>query len=184
MSDHGIDKAKNINTLNPQFVEALQKAWCADTCWGPIRGQYPQDGSNPAFGNCLVSTLAAWADGGFEDDIIPCLFLEPGMTQDGWHFQLETENGTVDPTFQQFKEGVVLQQLPPDHPMHKTVVQGSLFDKAEEASLRQRLALLLDRMSAAGYDIDYTADRIVDHAKEHFAYAAPAAAQTPRPAGP
>jgi len=78
----------------------------------------------------------------------------------------------------------VLQQLPPGHPLHNKVVWGSFFDPAEEASLRQRLALLLDRMSAAGYDIDFTADRIVDHAKEHFAYAAPAPAQTPRPAGP
>jgi hypothetical protein len=176
MSDHGIDKALNIRLLDPDFTAALQKAWCADTCWGPIQKQYPPDGGNPAFGNCFVSALAAWADRGFQDRIIPCTFTQPGMDGEGWHFQLGTPEGaTIDPTYQQFDDGVNVKQLPPADPVHKKVAWGSIFEPSEEASLRERLGLLLERMEhVGGYEIDYTADAIVDCLKTRFAYVKPA----------
>jgi hypothetical protein len=171
MSAHGIDKALNIHLLKPEFVAALQQAWCVDTCWPQCRNQYPRDGSNPAFGNCFVSTLAAWADRGFEDQIIPCTFTQPGMAGEGWHFQLGASEGTIDPTYQQFDDGVSVKQLPVSDPMHKTVARGSIFEPNEEASLRERLNLLLERMEfKAGYDVRYTADQIIDTLKQRFAY--------------
>jgi hypothetical protein len=182
MSDHGIDKALNIDLLNPDFVAALEKAWCAETCWNGCRDGYPADGSNPAFGNCFVSTLAAWADRGFQDEIIPCTFREPGAASDGWHFQLRSEGVTIDPTFQQFNDGVAVKQLPPGDPMHNIVAFGSIFDPAEEASLRERLALLIRRMDTeGGYKLSHTAGAIVDRLKQRFAYVVPAPARAIEP---
>ncbi len=133
-------------------MAALQKAWCADTCWNGCKSGYPADGSNPSFGNCFVSTLAAWADRGFQDRVILCTFTQPGMDGEGWHFQLGTPEGTtIDPTYQQFDDGVNVKQLPATDPMHKAVAWGSIFEPNEEASLRERLNLLLERMEYKGW---------------------------------
>jgi len=163
---HSIDHALNANKLAPAFMQALEKAWCVETCWPQIRDSY--SAQNPSYGNCLVSVLAAWADRGFKDTIMPGLALYLG--QQTWHFRLMDLNTPIDPTWQQFKQGTYFQAVPSGLPVHHRIIEGSLFNAAENTDLRQRLNMLLSRMKDHGYEAPCTADEIADRAEQSFAY--------------
>lgn len=157
----------NTGRLDKAFFIALEHAWCRETCWQGCRDQYSED--NPAWGNCLVSTLAAWAARGFGDEVMPGLALHLGQAT--WHFRLMARGMPIDPTWQQFEAGTYFQPLPRGIPMHGVVVAGSLFNAQENAQLRQRLGLLIRRMADRGYDLGHDAEFIVDQAEQRFAYA-------------
>ena len=163
---HSIDHALNANKLAPAFMQALEKAWCLETCWPQIRTSY--SAQNPSYGNCLVSVLAAWADRGFKDTIMPGLALYLG--QQTWHFRLMDLGTPIDPTWQQFKHGTYFQAAPSGLPVHRKIIQGSLFDTEENADLRIRLGRLLANMENYGYQAPYTADEVVDRMEKSFAY--------------
>lgn len=180
---HDIGNALNIDLLHPVFVEAVQKAWCREACWPGCIQDYPQDrDDNPSFGNCLVTTLAAWAARGFQDDIIP-----GKVDETAWHFRLGVygydpdderldekldSKGSVpvDPTWQQFESGATFRELEINNAAqraeYKEVVTGSLWD---DETLIPRLQVLLDRLHAiGGYDVGYRADEIVGKARCEF----------------
>jgi hypothetical protein len=154
----------NTDRLNPVFLSALQTAWCAETCWPPLRNHYSND--NPAKGQCLISTLAAWASRDFRDAVVPGLALSLGETT--WHFRLMALTEPIDPTWQQFLDGTYFQGLPMGLPMRHRVVEDSIYNPPENADLRRRLGLLLRRMEESGYKIHYTAGEIIDRAEQHF----------------
>lgn len=174
-SIHGIDHALNLEQLDADFVVAMQEAWCKKTCWGPIAGDYPANKeTNPSFGNCFVTILAAWADRGFQDEIVASFVYEPGNDNPAWHFRLgiQTSEGRVlvDPTRQQFGESAEFQELTESHEMYDTVIFGSIFDPEENEQLRVRLALLLERMKTlGGYDVHHSAEDILHRLSGKFA---------------
>jgi hypothetical protein len=173
MTDHSLNRALNIKLLKPGFVRALSQAWGYDTCWEECKDRYPAHDpqSNPSFGNCLVSTLAAWADRGFKDFIVPGLAYELDRMSPGWHFRLSAAEGKeIDATWQQFDELAFFVALKPGDRLHTQLVLGSFFDADEEAGLRRRLALLLERMEEKGYRVGVSADDIVDRALRELSY--------------
>ncbi len=183
MSDrkHSIDQALNIDLLPAGFVQAMQKAWCEETCWPGCAADYPADrDSNPSFGNCLVTTLAAWAARGFTDDVIPSK-----VDETAWHFRLGAyhddvtdprmdRHGTIqiDPTWQQFEDGAVFRELnintPAARAEYKEVIDGSFW---QDESLVSRLQILLDRMETeGGYKSEHSAAQIVGRLQDEYQY--------------
>lgn len=167
--EHGIDNAVNIHLLDPVFVEAMQPAWSAETCWGGCKDDYPENrDENPSFGNCLLTTLAAWADRDFIDDVVPCYVTDSTM-KNAWHFILRIGTVDVDPTAQQFKRGYERTELASGSQDFEDVIYGSFFEPGEHKSLIERLDLLLEGMQEAGYQTKYSAQEIVQRLCDSFA---------------
>lgn len=185
---HQIENALNIEYLSAGFITAIQKAWCYDTCWDGCKDRYFAQNpdlnpatdaritgqTNPSFGNCLVTTLAAAADMYFNAEILPSLVHEAGKDQPTWHFFLSLNTMgwvDIDPTRQQFSADAEVEVLEKYHPMRNEVLYGSLFETQENERLRARLALLLNRMEQNGYGLRFDADEIVDRVQKTFAEA-------------
>lgn len=186
---HGIENALNIEYLSEDFITAIQKAWCYETCWDGCKDGYlaanpeldPQTDHlvtgqhNPSFGNCFVTSLAAAADLFFKADLIPCLAHDPDNPQPVWHFFLSMRAITgwvdIDPTRQQFAAGHEIEVADKYHPARNEILYYSIFDPAENKRLRERLGTLLNRMEQHGYEPRYTADEIIDRMEKEFAAA-------------
>ncbi|MDD3370364.1 MAG: hypothetical protein PHE27_00915 [Alphaproteobacteria bacterium] len=152
--------------MDPAFETALRKAWSRKTCWGGCRDQYPADGSNPSFGNCVVSVLALWADRDFRGKVTPCLCREPETNVPIWHFQLVDGKEISDPTAGQFKPGTEMTSISPRDPRFPAMM-APFFDPLVDADLRRSLSILLSRMETlGGYKSKYDADKIVDRMQE------------------
>lgn len=177
---HSVENALNTELLPDGFMAAAAKSWCWETCWPPIRKDHNQQ-DNPSFGNCLVTTLAAWAARDFQDAIIP------GIVNDtDWHFRLglqtadpaykgQTDDcGTVqvDATWQQFSRNAQFRELtcltPEARDFYKDVISESLW---EDDSLAFRLESLMDRMNfIGGFKINYSAREIINKAQEQWQF--------------
>ncbi|MCD8520322.1 MAG: hypothetical protein LRY57_03350, partial [Alphaproteobacteria bacterium] len=145
----------------------MQAAWCRETCWEGCTDEYDA-AENPAEGQCLVTTLAAWADNGFAD------YLQTVLVQADvhpprppvWHFNLHHSRlglyeFDIDPTSQQFPRGsryATVSRVSIASRQHHEIVYGSLFEPQAAASLERRLTLFLSRMeNPGGYKINTSA---------------------------
>lgn len=188
-SEHHIDNALNIEYLSAGCTDAMQKAWCYETCWdgckefyftenpelNPLTDLLSTGQTNPSFGNCLVSSLVAWADCSFKPELLPSLVYEIGKTQPAGHFFLALEDNAgwvdIDPTRQQFIAAHEVEVTDKGHERHHEILYYSIFEPNENARLRYRLGLLLERMDRHGYESNFTADEIMDRLEQKFTYA-------------
>lgn len=186
-SVHDASRAINVHLLDPSLWEGMQRAWNIDTCWPGCADNYPQNrDDNPSFGNCFVTVLLAWADRGFRDTIVPGIAHNPATRTDTWHFRLRAHEGKIcaiiDPTWQQFSEGAVFEEICPDNPMYGTILKESVF---EDDSLRDRLQAMLTWMEELNenYTARYSANEIITVLENRFArYRPPAVSPLPVPA--
>lgn len=152
-SPHDISRALNLDWLDVDLVNVLPEVWSRDTCWPGCASEYPENlADNPSFGNCLVTTLAAWAHHDYNDEIVAGLVHLPEGGAPIWHFRLRCHEETVDPvdidaTWQQFPEGAVFEELEEEHPRYDEVIQGSFF---EDPSLPARLAKITCALESQG----------------------------------
>ncbi|MCD8526374.1 MAG: hypothetical protein LRY62_04245 [Alphaproteobacteria bacterium] len=177
--------------MNYGFVKAMQAAWCRETCWEGCTDEYDA-AENPAEGQCLVTTLAAWADNGFAD------YLQTVLVQADvhpprppvWHFNLHHSRlglyeFDIDPTSQQFPRGsryATVSRVSIASRQHHEIVYGSLFEPQAAASLERRLTLFLSRMeNPGGYKINTSAADILARAEQYFDYVREWALREERP---
>lgn len=161
-----LNSAVNADILDQNFRQALEASWDIETCWPGCRDRWTPE--NPAWGQCLVSTLAAWAYRGGHDNIVAGLTFVPGNAQGIWHFRLKTnEKKDVDLTWQQFEAGSFFKPLQPEDDLYATVNRGSFL---QDPSLLTRLNLLLGRMKDHGCDAGMTAREIVDRMEIRHAH--------------
>jgi hypothetical protein len=176
---HSISDALNMSSLNFSLVKAFQKAWSRETCWEGNAAEYA--GQNPSLGQCLVSVLAAWADGGFTDIIQPVLVqadIHPPRAP-AWHFNLHRSRLSlyeydIDPTYQQFPRGSrfeTMYRLGATHALYFKMIYESFFEPAARESLERRLSLFIQRLETeGGYTLKKSPEEILtrlDHAFSH-----------------
>lgn len=178
---HEIHRALNANCFPADFVRAMQKAWCRETCWERNAAQYDAR-KNPALGQCLVTTLAAWASADFQDRIQTVLVTPsvPRAAPTVWHFNLRhTRLGgfydfDADLTCQQFPRDSQFEVIPrigDAYMFHYEMAYGSLFEPRAAHSLERRLALFLSRLeSEGGYRIGHSAGEILARAETEFGH--------------
>ncbi|MCB9990080.1 MAG: hypothetical protein H6867_01710 [Rhodospirillales bacterium] len=173
--------------LDPAFIAALEQSWCYETCWDGCKPDY--DGTNPALGQCFVSTLIAWAIRGYQDEIVPSLVYEPQAPthKPAWHFYLEqtgpaAQKTAIDLTRRQFAAGSRIEECREGHPDHNRMVYHSVFEAREGASLAHRLGVLLSRLRENGFDAGLHPPDILSRLAKIFSYAK--ALPAPPPAGP
>ncbi|HRQ61655.1 MAG TPA: hypothetical protein PLO23_09140 [Alphaproteobacteria bacterium] len=182
-----LHRALNLSSLKQAFVQAMQKAWCAQTAWEGLAESYDSK-LNPARGQCLVTVLAAWADLDFRDRIVPALARPDSRSPSGeWHFFLNHVRPgfdlNIDPTVQQYgwsPDVWALERVSLENALHMEVICGSFFEAKARESLERRLSLFIERLeSEGGYKLAYSAADILARVDHVFSYARPTSAQTP-----
>src|SRR5690606_24744196 len=139
-----------------------------DSCWPGCAAGYTDD--NPAWGQCLVSTLLLWAVRGYQDALVAGRAHIPGNPNPAWHFQLEVNKQIVDLTWRQFPPGAVFEEIERGNPLYNTIIQGSFFD---DDSLLPRLHLLNERVKRGGFDTNVEAMDIIARLRQVFSPSAP-----------
>lgn len=189
---HGIENALNIEYLDPGFVSAMQKAWCYETAYDGCKTDYLRQNpeldaesdayitglGNPSLGNCFLTTLVAWAAGGYADHLI-C-----GEKGGVWHWRLVAKDApplapldekgrlVIDPTDQQFLPEDKFAEAEKGNEKHMEIVHGSIFEPMEAERLQYRLGVFLELMNDRdSYDTGYTACEIIDRLRDYFRYA-------------
>lgn len=193
--NHYVSDALNLSSLNPPFVKAMQKAWSRETCWEGCAHEYDRyKGKNPAFGNCLVTVLAAWADENFLDHVNPALAQVGSHPPRApvWHFNLNRMRDgmydyIIDPTLHQFPPRTPIESVPrygATAAIHNRMIYESFFEPAARASLEKRLTLFIERLyTEGGYKLFRTPKEILQKLDEKFAYANPKPAAAIEPGG-
>lgn len=174
---HEIHEALNANCFEYNFIKAMQKAWCRETCWEDMAAQYDAR-KNPALGQCLVTTLAAWADEGFQDIIQTVLVKTETHPFPLWHFNLYYSRRGLyefdaDLTRQQFPRGSYFETVSAlSNPRsHHEIIYGSLFEPRAAYSLERRLNLFVARLESEGrYKLEATPAQIIARAEQQFCY--------------
>lgn len=114
-----------------QFAETIRHCWQRATCWEPWQPDWHHN--NPAYGQCLVTSLLALEvlEDGWQ--LEECLVTPPHSRESLLHYRLRDAAGQIfDPTQDQF---------PPDS---QTTSNGAA-DAASllaDANVQQRLSLL------------------------------------------